>query len=99
MTERWSAGASMYAGRIAVGGSLSLTDSEMRFLRGDNLQVPLREVKAVRVARQSWWHPRKTVQVVTRDGQATWFLVNRQEDVAQRITESARAAGAEVAIT
>jgi hypothetical protein len=89
----------MYVGRGAVGGSLSLTDSELRFFGGDNLHMPLREISAVRVARQSWWHPRKTVQIETRDGQAIWFLVNRQEEVAQRITESARTAGAEVSTT
>ena len=83
----------MYVGRRAVGGSLSLTDSELRFFGGDTLHVPLREVTAVRVARQTWWHPRKTVQVETRQGSSTWFLVNRQAEVANRIAEAVHAAG------
>lgn len=99
MSEKWSAGASMYVGRAAVGGSLSLTAHELRFFGGDNLTVPLQDIAAVRVARQTWWHPRKTVQVETRDVRSTWFLVNRQEEVASRIADAVEAAGGQAART
>lgn len=96
MAEKWTAGASMYVGWITIGGSLSLTSDELRFFGGENLHLPLQDIAAVRVARKAWWHPRRTVQVKNREGHSTWFLVNRQERVADRIAEAVREAGGQV---
>lgn len=76
-----------------VGGSLSVTSTELRFFGGENRGIALQDITHVRVARQRWWHPRKTVQVVVQAQQSTWFLVNHQVQVAQRIVEAVDAAG------
>jgi hypothetical protein len=86
------------------GGSLGLTGEELRFFGGGvredaNDSWQLCEITVVRVARQVWWHPRKTVQVVAGEGRSSWFLVNRQDAVAGRIVQAVEAAGGNASLS
>ncbi|MBD8605512.1 hypothetical protein IFT73_01480 [Aeromicrobium sp. CFBP 8757] len=97
MTTSWKHGASLYQGRRAIGGRIEVGRGRFEFVPhvldrrtgGKPFTVDLRSITAVERTDRSWnprtFSPRRCLLVTTSSGAEAKFLVNRLDELVDRL--------------
>lgn len=97
MTSNWEHTASLYQGRRAVGGRIEVGHGRLLFkphafdrkTGGRSLDVSLESITAIEKTERSWspatFSPRRCLLVRTSNGTESKFLVNRLDQLVDRL--------------